>query len=283
MKTNLCALIILAALSLTGCKSKVAESTPLDSAQINMEGVLRMPMEGYELIAITDQPTEPSAELFKGSYNDSLLAALMPTGKTRGAINCFIAANDAHIVLFDAGLGANKGGALLAKLKALKINTEEIDAICLTHLHADHIGGMLKDGQPLFPNATVYLAVEEFEAWGDEGKMKEQNAQWKEVLSYYATRIQPFTDGDTLLGFIVAHLAPGHTPGHAVFEMDGTLIIGDLIHAQDLQLAHPQFYPQYDHNPTQATASRMTWLDYARTHQLQLAGMHLYSQIVPAE
>lgn len=283
MKTKLLSILALSALMLTGCKSKTVETTVVDSTQINLEGVQRQPMMGYELISILDRPTEPSAELFKGSFNDSLLAALMPTGTTRGAINCFIAANDAHTVLFDTGLGVDKGGNLLAKLQALKIKPEEIDAICLTHLHPDHIGGMLKDGQPLFPNATVYLSVDEFNAWSDDGEMREQNAQWKEVLSYYASRVQPFTDGDTLLGFIAAHLAPGHTPGHTVYEMDGTLIVGDLFHAQDLQIEHPEFSPTYDHNPVKAAETRMAWLNYAREHHLQMAGMHLYSQVMSVE
>lgn len=280
MKFKSLYIIALATVLLTGCKSHTTETTPLDSTQINTEGVVRQPMMGYELIAILDRLTEPSIELFKGSYNDSLLEALMPAGTTRGAINCFLAVNDAHTVLFDTGLGASKGGNLLEKLKALKIKPEEVDAICLTHLHGDHIGGMLKDGQPVFPNATVYLSVDEFDAWSDNGEMKDQNGLWTEVLSYYADHIQPFVDGDTLLGFITAHLAPGHTPGHTLFEMDGTLIVGDLFHAQDVQLQYPQFYPTYDHNPSQATASRVQWLEYAKTHHLAMAGMHLYSQIV---
>ena len=60
-----------------------------------------------------DVENEMSVELFRGSYNDSLLAALMPTGASRSAINAYMAIDSVHKVLFDAGLGADRGGKLL--------------------------------------------------------------------------------------------------------------------------------------------------------------------------
>ncbi len=266
-----------AVLLFAGCKSKTTESTPLDTTQINKEGVSHRPLMGYDLVSIQDKANEMSADLFRGSYNDSLLDVLMPTGSTPSSINVFLAQGDAHTILFDAGLGTQAGGHMMEKLEALKVKPDHVDLIYLTHLHGDHIGGLVKDGQPVFSHAQIYLSVEEFEAWSDEGVFKERNGQWKQVLACYANRINLFQDGDTLPGPVVAHLAPGHTPGHTVYSLDDVLIVGDLFHAQDLQLVHPEFSPTYDNDPTLARQTRQQWLETARTSHTTICGMHLYT------
>jgi glyoxylase-like metal-dependent hydrolase (beta-lactamase superfamily II) len=50
-----------------------------------------------------------------------------------------------------------------------------VECVLLTHMHGDHIGGMLREGAKAFPNATVGLAQREFDHWsgiGNEAAMK---------------------------------------------------------------------------------------------------------------
>ena len=229
-----------------------------------------------------DVANEMSADLFRGSYNDSLLTALMPTGASRSAINVFMAVDSTHKVLFDAGLGADKGGHLLENMKKAGVDPSEITDICLTHLHGDHIGGLLLNGRAVFPNATLYLSQEEYNAWKDGGPMAANNALWKQVMAAYQGRIVTFRDGEQLFGgMVVAKLAPGHTPGHTVYEVGGIcLIAGDLLHAQDLQLEHPQFCARYDSDPAQATTTRIRIFDELRSNGLYLAGVHCYKHFI---
>lgn len=216
----------------------------------------------YEAYCLRDMQSEMAADLFKGSYDDALLDSLLPDGKTPSAINTFLLRDDEHIILVDAGLGADKGGKMLAELRQLGIRPEQVTDICLTHLHADHIGGLLNGDGATFPNATIYLSVDEFVAWADGGEMESQNELWKKVLSYYALNIQPVQDGDVIIdGCLVAHLAPGHTPGHTIYQAENMYFTGDLVHAQDLQIAHPLFCARYDNNPKTATETRIKWLD----------------------
>ena len=156
---------------------------------------------------------------------------------------------------------------------------EDIDAVCLTHLHGDHIGGLLKDGQPVFPNAAIYLSVEEFNAWSDDGPMAAQNGLWKQVLSCYANQINLFQDGDAIIdGRIKTHLAPGHTPGHTVYEAGLCLFVGDLVHAQDLQLPYPDFCARYDNDPALAVKTRKQVLS---SHPgAYLCGAHCYEPYI---
>ena len=52
-------------------------------------------------------------------------------------------------------------------LAAMGISADEVDCIFLTHLHGDHIGGMLKDGKAAFPNAEVYVSKTEYDGWAE--------------------------------------------------------------------------------------------------------------------
>lgn len=244
--------------------------------------------DDMEIVAIPDRVNEMSADLFRGSYKDSLLDSLLPDGSSPSAINVFLIRTSDYYggtrrnILIDAGLGEEAGGALLAQLKRENIKPEEIDAVCLTHLHGDHIGGLLKNGQPVFPNAEIYLSVDEFNAWSDDGPMAQQNGLWKQVLSCYANQIRLFNDGDKIVdGWITAHLAPGHTPGHTVYYSGLCYFVGDLVHAQDLQLLYPDFCARYDNDPTQATATRKKWLDtITRAEGLYMCGAHCYEPFI---
>lgn len=242
-------------------------------------------------IGLVDMENEMSADLFRGSYDNQLLDSLLPNGKTRSAINayCVIGSSEyladdslIHRILFDAGLGADKGGRLMESLKSAEVEPSEIDAVCLTHLHADHIGGLLLNGRKAFPNATIYLSQEEYDAWSDQGPLAARNGLWKEVMEAYEGHIVTFRDGERLFdGLVIAKLAPGHTPGHTVYEVDGIcLIVGDLLHAQDIQIDHSQFNASYDMNPEQAAATRKHILNGLGKSSLYLAGAHCYDHFI---
>jgi len=293
MKTTLhllaAMMMLLAASCQHGTQQETSDSKVTDNPQEST--IIIEEKDGVSLLCQGDKPlvfgwvdvaNEMSADLFRGSYNDSLLAALMPTGASRSAINAFMAVDSAHKVLFDAGLGADKGGHLMANMKKSGVDPSEITAVCLTHLHGDHIGGLLLDGRAVFPNATLYLSQEEFDAWKDGGPMAANNALWKQVMAAYQGRIVTFRDGENLFdGMVVAKLAPGHTLGHSVYEVSGIcLIAGDLLHAQDLQLEHPQFCARYDSDPMQATATRIRIFNELRNNGQYMAGAHCYKHFI---
>ncbi|MBO4307121.1 MAG: MBL fold metallo-hydrolase [Bacteroidales bacterium] len=277
---------LLAFVIIVGCKGRQHDNAIDSNAAEMAPCTVFSEMDDMEVIAIPDRINQMSIDLFKGSYNDSLLAKLMPDGSSPSAINVFLVRASGYYydgheydILIDAGIGEDAGGTLLPQLKKLGVKLEEIDAVCLTHLHADHIGGLIKEGQPVFPNAEIYLSVDEFNAWSDDGPMAEQNDLWKRVLSCYANHINLFQDGDTLIdGWIVAHLMPGHTPGHTVYESGLCLFIGDLIHAQDLQIPYPDFCARYDFNPALAVKSRKEII--GKPSDIYLCGAHCYEPFI---
>ncbi|EHP37653.1 hypothetical protein OR16_41556, partial [Cupriavidus basilensis OR16] len=99
---------------------------------------------------------------------DALLAAAHLKAPVEGAINAFLINTGAKLVLIDSGAGAlygADGGHLLGNLRAAGYRPEQVDAVLLTHLHADHVGGVNLNGHMAFPNATVHVSQRDADYW----------------------------------------------------------------------------------------------------------------------
>lgn len=263
-----------ALLALCACQPK---SKPGDGAAAGTlpYGITQQEVEGMRLTTIQDNATEKAHpnRLFYGVDNaDSLLVdSLSPGGEVPSSIHCFLVEKEGKRILFDAGLGAARGGKMLERLDSIGVKPEEVDLVVLTHFHSDHIGGMLQgDTLPVFTRAQVYAPQAECDYWTGRG-----NELTLRLYAAYGERIHNFAPGDTLPLGIVPLEAPGHTPGHTAYRMARLLIIGDLIHGAALQLEHPEICASYDMDRPQAVASRRQLIKYARQEQLVVAGMHL--------
>ncbi|MBM6891294.1 MBL fold metallo-hydrolase [Bacteroides caecigallinarum] len=188
------------------------------------------------------------------------------------SVSTFLVEKDGKRILFDAGMGA-PDSKLPEGLEALNINPSEIDYLYITHFHGDHIGGMMKEGVPVFPNAQVYVSKVEYDAWM---KMPaDKKSQVENTMKAYKERLHLFAFGDTLPCDVVAMEAAGHTPGHTVFRTGNLLVIGDLMHGAALQLKYPEICATYDMDKSGAVKSRKHYIQYARENGLVIAGMHL--------
>ncbi len=176
----------------------------------------------------------------------------------------FLVKKDGKNILFDSGNGV-EDSQLISVLEEKGIKPEDIDYIFITHLHGDHIGGMVKDGHAVFTDATVYLNKDEY----DSGNVDES-----EMGKAYGDRIIPFTDGTTLPCKVKAIKAYGHTPGHTMYRVDDIVIAGDLMHGTALQLSNPESCARFDMDKEMAAATRKAALEAFRTEGTKVYGMH---------
>lgn len=206
--------------------------------------------------------------------SDSLFDALGLTEGVPASVSTFLMKADGEWCLFDAGLGAMRGGQLLNGLAELGLTADSISTLYVTHFHGDHIGGLVNDGKSIFANAQLYVSQREYDAWINE-MPEEQNAMQREVMEAYAAQSHLFAFGDTLAHDVIAIDAIGHTAGHAAYQKGNMIVIGDLMHGAALQLEHPEISGNYDKNKAQAAEARARLLNYAAENGLVMAGMHL--------
>jgi glyoxylase-like metal-dependent hydrolase (beta-lactamase superfamily II) len=157
-------------------------------------------------------------------------------------------------VLVDAGVGPPGGGTFMRdrrgdlprELERRGIAAADVDLVVFTHLHVDHIGWALADGEPYFPNARYVVHAADLAYFGGpDADALELRDQLVEL--HRAGRVEAVDrDGEIHPG-VSLRLLPGHTPGHCGVEIEGALVFGDAaVHV--LQLANPDqsFFAEAD-------------------------------------
>lgn len=244
------------------------------TAQPAPEGVTTRKIDTLTLITLKDNDGEKRMpnKLFYGKADSAKVEKLSPEGSVASSISCFVVETQGKRILFDAGNGAAHGGKMLERLRAAGIAPEQIDYIFVTHFHGDHIGGLAADGKPLFANAQLYVPDAEYAAWAAMGNDGGKEAV--ETVDTYGDRLHRFAYTDILPLGVKAMAAPGHTPGHTVYQTGRLFIAGDLLHGFDLQMQDLDICPAYDMDSAKATESRKHFIDYIRQNKLITAGMH---------
>lgn len=208
----------------------------------------------------------------------------------RITVSCFLLQTDTKLILVDTGCGSAMGpdmGSLPTNLQVLGVQPGDIDIVLATHLHPDHIGGMVDgDGAAVFPNAELVVHEADLKFWSDDTTLAQAaNDQHRgfvqlarATIAAYRDRTRPLTRGDALPGISMVP-EPGHTPGHSGWLItsggENLLIWGDIVHLPGVQFARPGAGMGFDVDGQQAIASRRRIFDMAATDRLAVAGMHL--------
>ena len=225
-----------------------------------------------KLHVIFDNPAPRTMGLaLFGEVPEAIVSKLGIAEGVPSSVSVMLLEKDGQQVLFDAGNG-NNDSRLIPALKELGFEAKDIDAILITHLHGDHIGGLTKDGARVFQQAKLYVAAAELDAWTKTAESTPANV--KVMMDAYGADVVKFDAGDKLPVGIEAMAAPGHTPGHTVYRTGDKLIVGDIMHGVALQMEHPEFCARFDMDKEQAIAARKKTMDLAKKEGWTVYGMH---------
>ena len=199
------------------------------------------------------------------------------SGKMILPVQSYLIRSRHHTILIDTCIGCRKSydgvpewhdlrdETWLRHLEAAGVGSGDIDYVFCTHLHLDHCGWntRLVDGRwtPTFPNAKYILAADEYAASeaADTAVFREN------VLPIMEAKQAVLVDTDYALDDEVwLTPTPGHTVGHVAVNIASrghiAVMIGDLMH-NPIQLAHPDWSPNFDHDPALSAATRKHFLD----------------------
>lgn len=265
--------LALGSLSLTVLPGTAHAAAPQLKAQA--PGWYRLMVGGAEVTALSDGTVDlpvdkllhtSAARIAKG-LRDNFQKVPLET-----SVNGFLINTGERLVLVDAGAGTLFGptlGKLAAQIKAAGYQPEQVDDILITHMHPDHVGGMVAEGQRVFPNATVHADKQEADFWLSEARLNAAPAEMKGFFQGAAASLAPYVKADRFKPFdkdgevvpgIRSQATHGHTAGHSVYILESQgqrlVLIGDLIHVASVQLDSPEVTINFDSDQPKAAKAR---------------------------
>lgn len=199
----------------------------------------------------------------------STIAYLVNTGK--------------KLILIDTGGrgSAPTYGQIFKNMKAAGYSPEQVDDVFITHMHADHMGGLSEKGERSFPNASVHVDEHELAQW------QKQSIKGSVAGKTVVALLKPYIDakkyeafeGDTIFfpGFraIASH---GHTEGHSFYaiESEGQKMVfwGDFIVNDKVQFEMPDVTPPGESDPAKGIAMRKQHFADAAQQGYLIGGAH---------
>jgi len=194
-------------------------------------------------------------------------------------LNVVVVRSGGRTILIDAGLGADpdlhlpQAGRLLQRLEAAGIELASVTDVVLTHMHMDHIGGLLVDGvkDRLRPDLRVHVAGAELKFWESPdfsravmppGFPDALRRAAKRFVNDYHSRLRPFEAEYEVAPGLVVRRTGGHTPGHSVVRLasggDRLTFAGDAVFQVGFE--RPDWQNGFEHDPEEAARVRISLL-----------------------
>jgi glyoxylase-like metal-dependent hydrolase (beta-lactamase superfamily II) len=205
-------------------------------------------------------------------------------------INAYLVKTGDRIIAVDAGAPSAMGPTVAkwaSSLAAAGFSPDQVDTVFLTHLHADHVGGLADaTGAATLPKAQLITAQAEWAFTHDAAVYAALPAEFQPMIDTSRAMVKPYDamktliqPGDEIAPGLTTVAMPGHTPGHLGLRIDSgnesLLIWGDLLHSTAFQFANPEWSIAFDADQALAAASRKAALDMVSADGMMVAGMHL--------
>jgi len=279
---------ISALLALTGVMEEATADPPPATAEFRpfsignlsafalKDGALYEPNDGKSFV-VGQAPSEVAAVLKSGGA---------PTDHFEFSIQPLLVRSKSRVLLFDTGAGSNFGpiaGALPKSMQAAGVDPASVTDIFISHVHGDHIGGVLTPAGALaFPNAAIHMSAPE---WSYLSGMSADTArmvgiaQLDVLLKTIKLKVVPFKpDAELIPGLVKAVEIKGHTPGHSGYLIGSggntLLYFGDTLHSFVVSVRNPEWHTAFDADPATSADSRVAFVARVAASGQRLYGVH---------
>jgi glyoxylase-like metal-dependent hydrolase (beta-lactamase superfamily II) len=263
-------------------------------AKTQAPGYFRMMLGDFEVTPLSDGTVDLPVDKLLQQKADKTNAALTKAhlkSPLETSDNAFLINTGSKLILVDTGAGVFFGptlGKIQANLKAAGYTPEQVDEVYLTHMHSDHVGGLVAQAKPAFPNAVVRASKSEADHWLNQSAMDKAPEDGKGSFKNAMAALDPYVKAGKFKTFegdlevspgIRAQGGHGHTPGHTTYVVESRgqkmVMIGDLIHVGAVQFEDPAVTIGFDGDQKAAAAARKKLFDAAAKDGALIGGAHL--------
>lgn len=217
----------------------------------------------------------------------------LPPDRFDWPLNVLVVQSGGRTILVDSGLGGEypgfpRAGYMVPRLAAAGIDLGAVTDVVLTHLHMDHVGGLLVDGvkERLRPDLRIHVCATEVAFWASPDFSHTAmpspvpnvlRATARRFLDVYRRELRTFDEAHEVAPGVVAQRTGGHTPGHCVVRLasggERLTFAGDAIFPVGFD--HPEWHNGFEHDPEEAARVRIRLLREVAATGETLVATHL--------